>query len=476
MRHIVITALFILSTFTFVFLPDITEARQITGQGYGKTEKEAKREALGDLSLAIQANIQSEFKQLVTVIAKGGDEDVETTSNKLMQVKSELPILGAEFTLSPLKKEIMAQAILDFEDIILYEEKLSDFIKEADSYLVMLKKARSSGKEYDTLMSLLALVKQFYKYKIVAVMLNSKKVPDFPITEAEVRERVRRLGIMVKSIDLAAKLISKGIKKEKIYIYPPVTRGSHEVTQFASVVRHNLATYLRTAQSPKDADYFMIGEYEIAKDGIELVYHLSDINFNTIGTKIVTLAPKSYASYETKPKTINFDKLLYEGYVVSGDFRVDVSTDRGRESLLFESDDNVELFVKMNRPGYLYLVGHVIKEKAKYSYIIDIQEGVGGRKFIYYINADDVNKWMSLGKFEVIPPFGVESLQMIASSHDLVEHLPSYKYNNKLELFVVDKNPEKGLMKTRAIKKKIDRKYKLSENVLMFTTMKGYGN
>ncbi len=42
-------------------------SRTLSGEGYGKTEKEAKKEALADLSSAIQAEVQSEFKSIVTV-------------------------------------------------------------------------------------------------------------------------------------------------------------------------------------------------------------------------------------------------------------------------------------------------------------------------------------------------------------------------------------------------------------------------
>jgi len=35
-------------------------SRTLTGEGYGKTEKEAKKEALADLSSAIQSEVQSE--------------------------------------------------------------------------------------------------------------------------------------------------------------------------------------------------------------------------------------------------------------------------------------------------------------------------------------------------------------------------------------------------------------------------------
>lgn len=465
-------AIFVLLSFSLLSAHSEVNAMQLAGEGYGKTEKEAKHAALADLSTSIEANVQSEFKQILKVVGHGDKEQIEEASQNLIQVKSQLPILGAKFTLLPAKKEILAKAILDSTTaLVLYEAKLKDLIKEADHYNFKLEKGRSSGREYDTLLDLLALTQRFYKYKIVAVMLGSRKIPEFSFTEAEVRERMRSLEVMATSIDLAARLLTKGIDEKGIYVYPPTTRGSHEITQFASVVKQNLVPYLKTVSTPGSASYFMTGEYEIAKDGIELVYYLSDKKFNTIGARIVTFAPKSYAPYEVEPKTVDFDKLLYNGYVISSDLRVDLSTGIGRNNLLFGKGETVKLLVKMNRPGYFYMTGHVNKEKAKYSYLIDLQGGTGNRKFIYYVNADDANKWINLGEFETVAPFGVESLQIIASSGDLLSQIPSSNFDNKNELYIIANDPVEGVLRTRALKKKNDHKTGSAEAVLMFTTM-----
>ena len=108
--------------------------------------------------------------------------------------------------------------------------------------------------------------------------------------------------------------------------------------------------------------------------------------------------------------------------------------------------------------GYVYFTGQIR----------------GGRKFIRYVNIDDVNKWISLGRFEIVAPFGVESLQLIASSKDLIDRLPSCGYDNETQLYVVSRDPSKAVLNTRAIKKKISKKVKSAEAVLLFTTMKKY--
>jgi hypothetical protein len=54
----------------------------------------------------------------------------------------------------------------------------------------------------------------------------------------------------------------------------------------------------------------------------------------------------------------------------------------------------------------------------------------------------------------------------------LIDKLPSYGYDDETQLHVVSKDPNKAVVNTRAIKKKISKKAKSAEAVLLFTTMK----
>ena len=54
------TALFQSALVILLLVALPAHAKQLTGEGYGKTEKEAKKEALGDLSSAIQAEVKQQ--------------------------------------------------------------------------------------------------------------------------------------------------------------------------------------------------------------------------------------------------------------------------------------------------------------------------------------------------------------------------------------------------------------------------------
>ena len=106
--------------------------------------------------------------------------------------------------------------------------------------------------------------------------------------------------------------------------------------------------------------------------------------------------------------------------------------------------------------------------------MVDLTDASGKRKFIYYVAADDVNKWVSLGEFEAASPFGVESIQLIASEKDLIDKLPHHQYDHETEYHVIATNIEEGVSltrSTRGLKKKENTQVAESaETVLMFTT------
>lgn len=420
---------------------------KITGQGYGKTEMEAKKAALADLASAIQVEVHSEFESLMGQVEDREYQDVR----EIIRVESDLPILGAGYTFSARTHHIHAKAVLTSENSLkLYEEKIRERIKEADSALKVLQGTEDHYSRYEILTDLLTHLDRYYKLKIVAMFLGASNIPLMPITEEEIKNRLRQLERIVHSLDLAARLVAARIEQKKLFVYPPTTRFSHQITPFASLVKDKLSEHLDTVRSPLKAGFFMVGTYEIIKSGIELTYELFDRDSNIIQSSVVHLHPTSYAGLDVEPTTINFDKLLHQGVVLSNDFRVEISTSQGRNRLLFKEGEEVELWVKTNRHGYFYLLGHVTKPTARYSYLLDIHLGEGKRKFVYYVNADDVNKWISLGKFHVVPPFGVESLQLIACTQDMIDTLPSHKYDSHAELYILSTEPEASVVKARA--------------------------
>ncbi len=58
------------------------------------------------------------------------------------------------------------------------------------------------------------------------------------------------------------------------------------------------------------------------------------------------------------------------------------------------------------------------------------------------------NKWVSLGAFRIKPPFGTDSLQVIASTTK-IDKIPEYEYDNGY--YIISKNINKALTIARGI-------------------------
>jgi hypothetical protein len=321
----------------------------------------------------------------------------------------------------------------------------------------------------------LTAIDQYEKYRAVAQLLGETPLAAPPRSRAVTEEQLRALERDSPSIEHAAQVLTKGVDAHAVYIFPAVPHGSHEVTAFARVMRDRMAQKLPTVASPDKALTFFKGEYELLGDSLYLSYRLLDDQGNTLETRVARLAPSAYKGLQAKPSTADFDRLLHEGLVVSSDFRAQLTTNRGGEDLLFDENEEIELFVKLSRTGYFYVVGHVVRKAASHSYLLELSQAqlAGDRRFIRYVNADDVNKWLSIGRFEATPPFGIESLQLVASSDDPINLLPEHAQDKADGLYLTAADAQAGIAKTRALRPKRsegDNQYR-TEAVLMFTTM-----
>jgi len=466
------------------FLGSLPSA-ELTGFGFGKDVEEAKRNALADLASQIEVEVQSSVESIISELTKNGKTaDSEDSVKSFSKTKSELPILGYKYSVSKKKESFKkkseekyiyeGKAVLDYEvSAPLYDARLKDLkIGIEKNYKSLLNAKKTSEKEI-VLSSLLSDIIQFNKIKIICVFLKCRNIPELIITETEIKLQLLGLENKVDSIDFAVKKIASNIDKKMIYVYPPTTRDSHEITQFAGIVKDNLSKYIKTAGEPDKAVYVMKGQYDILKDGIVLSYKLIDESFNVIKTAVIKLQPEAYSGMEINPKNIEFDRVLHDTGTAVSDFRLDVSTNKGKTDLLFKKKDIVEIFVKLNKPGFIYAVGYVNKNGDKYCYLMEMFADVTPekRKFIRRIDGDDANKWLNIGAYEISKPYGLESLQFIASSADLIERLPSYRYDKENGYYIISKDAFKGVSEVRGLKIISNKEVKSCESVIMFTTM-----
>lgn len=456
---------------TLLVMPTFASAVTLQAEARASSEQQARREALAALADSIFVNVQSEFSSYMEGSGKRQDE-------LRINSRSDIPLIGVEINVVQAGKEVVCEARLESsKSLALYSKKLNELLLE----IIALDRSIAKSKESDhyiLLTQALTLIEQYEKYRAVAQLLGESNFIAPPRSRADTEAQLRALEKFAPSAELAAQVLTKGLKAEAVYIYPATPQGSHEITPFGRVMRDRLAQILTSVESPDKAQTLFKGEYEILDNSIHLIYRLLDTSGNTLETRVATLAPSAYKGLQVKPASVDFDRLLHEGVAVSSDFRAQITSNRGNEDVLFDEHEDVELMVKLSRPGYFYVVGHVAKKSESHSYLLELEHADNERRFIRYVNADDVNKWMSIGRFEATAPFGVESIQLMASSDDPINRLPSHPLDKKTELYVIARNAQQGIAKTRALKPKrseADKQYQ-TEAVLMFTTMPKHAN
>ena len=128
----------------------------------------------------------------------------------------------------------------------------------------------------------------------------------------------------------------------------------------------------------------------VGDQGMEITLHLIRAQSHAIDlTRSTFLVAAANAGLSAQLSQPVFDKVLREDVDVwlASDFRVSIKTDRGREQLHFSEGDSFELQIKLNKPGYFYIVGHTFMTNVPLSYLVEINPGIQNslKRFIRHV-------------------------------------------------------------------------------------------
>lgn len=434
-------------------------ATTISGIGYASLESEAQKEALADLSNRISVNVKSDFQ----TITKALGSQYSKSNEKVINLSSDLPIVGAVFDTLVGNTLVKTTAILDSATSLkLYDSELKRVYKEISHGLLELETIKNDNSKYTILNSLLSNIQSYQKYKVVAIVLGSDTIQDLPVTKSEIELKLQNMQTDINSIELASKLLLQNITQKDIYISAIKPNGSHEVTQFAKILKNSMMKNLSTVTKSNDASYFLKGNYEILPNSIFITVNLYDQNNNIVHTNTAKLNPNAYKNTSYKPSTKTFDMAMNTGFVKSGNLDVKIgfkgyNRDDGIE---LHSGDTVDIVVKANKPMCYFLVGHTLKENDKFSYLVPI--GSDDTPYTNYITGSDINYYITIaGDIPVEAPYGSETLQIFSSTLDKNTcslTVPTCVENSDGYCIIAGK-PDQVVGKTRALnfkKKKVE--------------------
>jgi len=450
----------------------ILNATTITGIGYADLEPEAKKEALSDLSNKISVDVKSDFITITKTLGK----EYEKSNEKIVELSSNLPILGVQFEELVGKRLVKSTAIINSKNTLsLYEIELKRLYKNISTSMLDLDTNKNDDTKYTILNQLLQDIESFNKHKVVAVILGAKNLPILAITKSEVTNKLQSYIQSIPSIKIASELLSSNINQRDIYISAIKPNGSNEITQFSKLLKSQMSVKLNTVIQPTNAQYFLRGNYEILKNSIFITTTLSDTNNKMIQTNTVSLKPSAYKNTRYKPSTKTFDKAMNSEFIKSGKLNVQVGF-KGysrTDGIDLNSGDTVDIVVKTNKPMCYFLLGHTLKDKNKFSYVLPI--GSDNSPFINNITGEDVNRNITvIDEVPISEPFGSENLQIFASTFKKNGTCPLVVPNtteNKDGYYVVNGKPSKVIAQTRALNiKKKKFKIEKAESSISFTS------
>lgn len=445
-------------------------AENYVAEGRDSDQEKARQHALEALASSLYVRIQSE----TTYQYSTSSGEKFTVANTLI---SDIPLLGSDTRCARVKRDYICKATIQSEKSgKLYRQELNKLRTELDQGYHA--KPKNAANRHSQLTRLLAVYEEYEKHAIVANLLGVDLRTQTPpsTSKATLINQLVDLEKRPADLRLAAHLLSRDLNFSNIEVYPAFPEGSHEVTQFARALQIYLQEQIQGSHKPSQSDHTLRGTYLQTASGVRVSYSLIDEHGKTLSTRVVDLPPESYQGLQTTPTAKDFDELLHSGYVVSSDLLVNIATNKGQQQLYFVKGEEIEVLVKFNNPAYFYVVGHIKSQAQEMSYLVDLSEIEGARKFVKFVNADDANKWISLGSFEVEPPYGVESLQLIAAATDLASHLPPYEYDSRLGYFLISRKIDKGIDVTRGLKR-VKQDFgtvaapQIRESVLMYTTL-----
>lgn len=441
-------------------------AQNLKAIAFGDTQEMARESALSDLS--------SRISVLVTSTEQFSESEIsgEYTNSftKSVLTKSELPLLGVEFAYQKSSTGIECTATMTSTNSKrLYETQIGRLVSDIKQ---QVERTPISEQSIDRLMALKNALEQLRKLEIAGSYFGISSVEVLPVTLSAISEAISARAEAVNTWDDLLSIFKNQFSNsgEIVMVSPPIYEGNPEITSFAKTLRDRISTVIQSTDSPNKAAQFLKGTYRLTGDQLEFVLRLTDKENNSLDGFVYKLNPDLYDDYSWKPESNSLDQLIEDGVVVSSDLTIQLSTNKGKSDLLFTEGETVELLVKSNQSVYVYFVGHNTSTANKFSYLLPLGYGETKRDMVLFINADDVNKWVSLGEFEVVPPFGVERLQAFASTEDLVDSLPEYYWNEE-GYPEIGKDPNAALVQTRGLLKKKESKAANAETSINFTTL-----
>ena len=221
-----------------------------------------------------------------------------------------------------------------------------------------------------------------------------------------------------------------------------------------------------------DADYIITGSYWEKEDNIQILAFCRSVQTGEIRASANVDFKRGMLKSSLNLKPDNFEKIMsqqlaFEQEVIdSGQLKLEVWTDRGKNALLYSQGELMKIYLRTNRPCYVRLL-YILANGQKTILVDNLQ-----------INLESINRPLLVNDlleidFECTSPFGAEMIIGVARNYpfDTIETTEKDGY-----IFIDTDNPKHLANITRGTKgfkrrKRNDESIQQTETKLILTTV-----
>lgn len=428
--------------------------------GYGETEAEARADAAAELSKYLYMSVDS---RTVSTLLDDGQSNVGSYFSGT-EISSQMPLLGVTYTDALEWEYFVSTAHMESSvSLPMYYEALDATI---DSLVMPDLTGVSSINAVKLLNEILEGLEEYRKLTYVTAALGGVYLKKPSVTEGEIKSLLAKMIGTIDSLEKAAQVLTRDCSYSGVYVEQPLPVTDNVASDFSAVFSNALSGALsgKTTTNMQTARYFLSTRYSEDQGGnLFVTASLNDTSGNSKYSASVTIPAHLIAGMNLYADGYDFRKALKTGESVDSSFNVYIRVNGGNVGNTFHRGDEVYLEVKATQPCYYYIVGYVFDEtNSKFAYLFPISFYEEGKDmFIGRISSENVGKWIVINPvvdgemipFEIMPPYGVETYQVYASTTndhaEFASRIPTWIDTE--DFYLISGNPQQALSATRAL-------------------------
>lgn len=422
------------------------------GHGYGASPEAARAAARADLALQLQRRAAARLNGLSGTAA--------ASVRRAIAGGRELPLVATELAATGARDaEFLYEARLTDESLAAYERearRLAEGLRRLD--LARLATAESADA--------LARLDQYVRIRAVLGIFSSAVQPELELDESKVwNSAVSNLTPVTGTKDVARKVKLELDRADltQCRIIAPVRADSSEATALSASIADELRSAVGFAAPDERAACTLDGRYAQIDGRVLLTLFRLDASFNTQRAFVFVLPAAAGQPSRAVPSAGGFAATLGRGLIrvelpsgttapsTGNAMDVDVRMGRGNRGLYYRPGERDKLLVKLDRPGYYYIVGHVQKKSERFSYLMEIGERGSSDRFVRRVAVDQAHRWQTVGEFTVEAPLGLEAVQVFATSTPPQKMLPATRFDPGRKLHLIGTDPVDAIKRARGL-------------------------